>query len=127
MDDQLRLRAAELEAGGAGAFSQGVRERALARKHHGLALASTRLRRLLVIGAVRAVGVRVPALPGLPPERAGRHHPRLQDARLPAGLAEALVVERARDLVSHVDAHQVHQLERTHPEAPAEARDAVDL
>ena len=47
--------------------------------------------------------------------------------RAPARLAEALLVERARDVEADVDADEVHQLERAHPEAAAEPADAVDL
>ena len=36
-------------------------------------------------------------------------------------------MERLRHLVAHIDAHQIHQLERAHPEAAAEAHDPVDL
>ena len=58
---------------------------------------------------------------------AAARHPLLDRVRLPARLAEAELVERLRDLEADVDPDHVHQLERPHPEAPAEAADPVDL
>jgi hypothetical protein len=76
---------------------------------------------------VRPVLVVVPAAAGLPAQPPRRHHPRLEHARLPARLAERELVERLRHGVADVDPHEVHQLERAHLEAAAEAADAVDL
>ena len=47
--------------------------------------------------------------------------------RAPARLAEALLVERARDSRPTSTPDEVHQLERAHPEAAAEPADPVDL
>jgi hypothetical protein len=46
--------------------------------------------------------------------------------RLPARFVKALLPERLRHLEVDVDAHQVHELERAHPKAAADAHDPVD-
>ena len=69
-----------------------------------------RLRVLRPVGAV--LRVVVVAATGLPAQPSGGHHPRLDRARLPARLAERQLRERLGHLEAHVDAHQVHQLER---------------
>ena len=91
-------------------------------------VAAAGLGRLRVVGPVRVVGVVVPAAPRLSAEPSGGHHPRLERARPPARLAEA-TARRTSCATSKpdVDPHEVHQLERAHPEAAAEPADAVDL
>src|SRR5438477_160862 len=70
---------------------------------------------------VLAVRVVVVAAAALAPETAGGDHPHRDRRRPPPRLAEALLIERARHLEPNVDPDQVHQLERAHPEAAAEA------
>src|SRR5689334_22497546 len=74
-----------------------------------------------------AVAIVVVAPARLPPEATGRD--RLDGNRRwpPAGLAEALLVERAGNVQANVHPDQVHQLERTHPEPAAHPADLVDL
>src|SRR3954469_25455612 len=81
----------------------------------------------IVVGPMRSVAVVVPAAPGLPPQAAGSDHLGLQRIRPPARLAERQLRERLRDGEADVDAHEVHQLERTHPVAAANAIDPVDV
>ena len=58
---------------------------------------------------------------------AGGDRARGDHRRAPARLAEALVIERTRDLETDVDADEVHELERAHLEAAGHPADAVDL
>ena len=107
---------------------QRLGQRREAGDHDEPAVAAAGLRRRRVLGAVRLVaGVLVPAAAGLAAEAPRRRLARGERRRAPARLAEGLVVERLRDLEADVDADEVHQLERAHPEAAAEAADAVDL
>ena len=75
----------------------------------------------------RRRGTRTSPRPVLRPCSADGDHARGQRRGPPARLAERLLVERLRDLEADVDPDEVHQLERAHPEAAAEAADAVDL
>lgn len=83
--------------------------------------------RAVLTGWAGIVVVLVVAPPRLAPQAArgdGAHGDR---RRAPARLAEALLVERARDVQADVDPDQVHQLERPHPEPAPHAADAIDL
>jgi len=84
----------------------------------------------------RRLGILIPVWPccvvvvtasRLAAEPPGGDHPRCDRRRTPARLAEALLVERAGDVEADVEADEVHQLERPHPKATAEAADLVDL
>ena len=114
-----------LEAGEPGPLAKLVPERAAAHHADAPALAAAGLERLGVRGPTGRV--LVPAGAGLPPELPGCHLLRLERARLPARLAEALLHERLGHLQAHVDPHQVHQLEGPHAEAAGEPHDPVDL
>ena len=80
-----------------------------------------------VLRAVPTLAVLVPAAAALPPQPPGIDHPLLERVGPPARLAEGQLGERLRHLEPDVDADQVHQLERTHAKAAAQAADAVDL
>ena len=70
--------------------------------------------------------VGVPAATALAPEPPGDHHPRRERRWPVARLAIGLPAERHRHRVVRVDADQVHELERAHPEAAHQAHHAVD-
>src|SRR6476646_1203789 len=74
-----------------------------------------------------ALRVFVVAASGFPSEPPGGDRPDADRGRPPARLAEALLVERARDVEPDVDSDQVHELEQAHAKAAAEPADAVDL
>ena len=74
----------------------------------------------------RALAVVVVPAPALAAEATGGDRPNGDRRRPPAGLAEALLVERARDVEAGVDPHEVHQLERPHAEAARQPADAID-
>ena len=96
---------------------------------HDDALAAARRQRLRVgcpvgVGTARVVVV-APAGLAARPARSDELDRHLR--RAPARLAEALLVERARDVEADVDPDQVGQLERAHPEAAVHPADPVDL
>ena len=86
------------------------------------------LERPRILTAVATLAaVLVPTAPRLAPQAPRGHHARLKRARLPARLPEGERGEGLGDLVAHVDPHEVHQLERAHAKAAAQAADAVHL
>src|SRR5947199_400659 len=70
---------------------------------------------------VLPVSVDVVAAPRLAAQAARRHGTDGDGGGAPAGLAEALLIERLRDLQADIDADEVHQLEWPHPKASAQA------
>jgi hypothetical protein len=122
------LRLEHVPSGAGGSVAQLHRQRGDAR-YHDHAIAAPGRQRLEIgcavgVGALRVVVVTATRFPPEPPRR---DCPDRDLRGPPAGLAKALLEERARDLEPDIDPDQVHQLERAHLEAAALPADPVDL